>query len=118
MKLLLRWLLSAFALMAIAYYIVPGIHVSNFYAALVAALVLALINLLIRPLILLLTLPFNVLTLGLFTLIINALLFWFTSTLVKGFVVEGFWPAFWGAFAMWLVNWFLSALFNINADRR
>lgn len=104
--------------MAIAYYIVPGIRVSNFYAALIAALVLALVNLLIRPLILLLTLPFNVLTLGLFTLVINALLFWFTSTMVKGFVVDGFWPAFWGAFAMWIVNWILGSLFRTNSERR
>lgn len=60
MKLLLRWLLSAAALMGLAYYL-PGIHVSNFYAALIAAFVLALVNILIRPLILLLTLPLKIL---------------------------------------------------------
>ena len=111
MRLIIRWLATAGALLAIAYYhLIPGISVTNFYAALVAVLVLGLINALIRPLILLLTLPFNILTLGLFTLIINALLFWFASTLVKGFNVSGFWAAFWGSLAMWVVNWFINGL--------
>lgn len=112
MRLIIRWLVSAAALMVIAYYIVPGITVTNFYAALVAALVLGLVNALIKPIILFFTLPFNILTLGLFTLVINALLFWFTSTIVKGFDVAGFWPAFWGALAMWVVNWFVNGLFK------
>lgn len=109
MRIIVRWLLSALALMAIATY-VPGITVGTFYTALVVALVLGLINALIRPVILFFTLPFNILTLGLFTLIINAVLFWFASTLVKGFNVAGFWPAFWGALAMWVLNWFISSL--------
>lgn len=97
--------------MLIAYYgVVPGIRITNFYAAVIAVLVLGLVNALIKPLILLLTLPFNILTLGLFTLIINALLFWFSSTIVKGFDVAGFWPAFWGALAMWVMNWFITGL--------
>jgi putative membrane protein len=115
MSLLLRWLLSALALIAIAYY-VPGISVTNLYAALVAALVLGLVNALIRPIILVLTLPFNVITLGLFTLVINALMFWFASTLVKGFGVAGFWPAFWGAMLMWLCNWLIASL--LRSDRK
>lgn len=109
MRLLLRWLLSALALLAITY-IVKGIVVSNFYAALVAALVLGLVNALIRPIIVVLTLPFNVITLGLFTLVINALMFWFASTLVKGFNVGGFWPAFFGAILMWVFNWFIASI--------
>lgn len=109
MKLLLRWLLSAAALMLVAYF-VPGIVVGSFYAALVAALILGLINALIRPFILILTLPINILTLGLFTLIINALMFWLASSIVKGFFVAGFWPAFWGAFAMWLISWVVNSL--------
>jgi len=109
MKLLFRWLLSACTLLLIAYY-VPGILVTSIYAALIAALVLGLINALIRPLVILLTLPVNILTLGLFTLVINALLFWFASTIVKGFFVAGFWPAFWGALIMWLVGWFVNVL--------
>ncbi|KKU26060.1 MAG: putative membrane protein [Candidatus Magasanikbacteria bacterium GW2011_GWA2_46_17] len=104
MRLVFRWLLSALALLFIAYYI-PGIRVESFYTALVAALVLGLANALIRPILLVLTLPVTILTLGLFTFVINALLFWFVSTLVKGFDVAGFWPAFFGALIMWVVGW-------------
>lgn len=95
--------------MLVAYYI-PGLSVQSFYAALVAALVLGLINALIRPLIILFTLPINLLTLGLFTFLINALLFWFASTVVKGFTVAGFWPAFWGALIMSIVGWAVNSL--------
>ncbi|MDO8625974.1 MAG: phage holin family protein [Candidatus Magasanikbacteria bacterium] len=109
MKLFIRWLLSAAALVLLAYYI-PGISIANFYAAIVAALVLGLINALIKPIIVVLTLPFNILTLGLFSLLINTFCFWFASTVVKGFGVAGFWPAFWGAFAMWVFNWFVGSL--------
>jgi putative membrane protein len=109
MKLLLRWLVSAAALMLIAMY-VPGIKVAGFYTALIAALIFGLINALIRPLALLLTLPVNLLTLGLFTFIINALMFWLASTVVKGFYVSGFWPAFWGALVMWVVSWFTNMM--------
>ncbi len=109
MRLLLRWLVSALSLLAITYF-VKGISVNNFYAALVAALVLGLVNALIRPIIVVLTLPFNVITLGLFTLVINAFMFWFASTLVKGFNVAGFWPAFFGALLMWLFNWFIASI--------
>ena len=109
MKLLLRWLVSAAALMLIAMY-VPGIKVAGFYTALIAALIFGLINALIRPLALLLTLPVNLLTLGLFTFVINALMFWLASTVVKGFYVSGFWPAFWGALVMWVVSWFTNMM--------
>lgn len=97
--------------MLITYYI-PGITITTFYTALIAALILGLVNALIKPIILILTLPFNVLTLGLFTLVINALLFWFASTVVKGFYVAGFWPAFWGAIIMWILGWFINSLFK------
>ena len=97
--------------MLIAYYhFVPGVYVTNFYAALVAVLALGLINALIKPIIVVLTLPFNILTLGFFTLIINTFLFWLAATVVKGFYVSGFWPAFWGALAMWVANWFINGL--------
>ncbi|HLC69852.1 MAG TPA: phage holin family protein [Patescibacteria group bacterium] len=109
MKLILRWLISALALLAIAAW-VPGIEVSNFYSALIAALILGLINALIRPLVLLLTLPVNILTLGLFTLVINALMFWLASSMVKGFEVTGFWPAFLGAVLMWIVSWIVNGV--------
>ena len=111
MSLLLRWLFSAISLMLVAY-LVPGITVVSFFAALMAALVLGLVNALIRPVLSLLTLPVNILTLGLFTLVINALLFWLASSIVKGFNVAGFWPAFWGALVMWLISWMLNGIFN------
>src|SRR3989338_11044424 len=104
MKLVLRWLFSAAALMLLPY-VIAGISVQSFYSALVAALILGLINSLIRPVLLLLTLPVNVLTLGLFTLVINTFLFWLAATVVKGFNVADFWSAFWGALIMWLVGW-------------
>lgn len=109
MKLILRWIFSAATLMLVAYY-VPGIGVASFYAALVAALILGLINALIRPLAILFTLPVNILTLGLFTLVINALMFWLASSIVKGFYVAGFWPAFWGALVVWVVSWLVNIL--------
>ncbi len=109
MQLLLRWLINAIAIMLIAIYL-PGIGISSFYAALIAALVLGILNALIRPLLVLLTLPVNILTLGLFTLVINAFLLWVTSTIVKGFFVGGFWPAFWGALILSIVSWLTSWL--------
>lgn len=109
MRLLLRWLVSALTLLLVAYY-VPGIVVMSFYAALIAALILGLMNAIIRPLIIILTLPVNILTLGLFTLVINALMFWLASSVVKGFYVSGFAAAFWGALIMWLVSWVVNGL--------
>jgi putative membrane protein len=111
MYLILRWLINAATILVIAYYL-PGITVSGFYAALIAALILGVINALLRPLLILLTLPVNVLTLGLFTLVINALLFWFTATIVKGFSVADFTSAFLGALIMWLVSWITNWLFK------
>lgn len=111
MKLIFRWFINAGTLLLLATYL-PGIEVSGWYAALITALVLGLLNALIKPILLLLTLPVNVLTLGLFTFVINALLFWFVATVVKGFAVAGFWPAFWGALIMSLVSWLISGLFH------
>ena len=89
MKLLARWLVSALALLLVAY-LVPGTAVASFFpTALVAALVLGLVNAFVRPLVQLLTLPLTCLTLGLFSLVINAVLFWAVSEFVDGFVVEG-----------------------------
>lgn len=109
MSLLIRWLINALTLLGIAYYL-PGVVVSGFYAALITALILGLVNAVIKPIIVFLTLPLNILTLGLFTFIINALLFWFVSTFVKGFDVAGFWPAFWGALIMTVVGWIINGL--------
>lgn len=111
MKLLFKWLINALALLGIAY-LIRGISVSSFYVALVAALVLGLINALVKPILILLTLPVNILTLGLFTFVINALLFWFASTVVKGFGVADFAAAFWGALCLSIVSWLTHILFG------
>jgi putative membrane protein len=94
--LLLRWLLNALILILVAR-LTPGIEFTSFWAALVTSLVLGFLNALIRPLILILTLPINLLTLGLFTLVINALMFWLAGSIVKGFDIASFGSAFIGA---------------------
>ena len=93
---LFRWLVNALLLMLIPY-IVTSVEIKNFYTALVTALVLGLVNAVIRPILILLTLPINILTLGLFTLVINGLMFWFVASFVKGFAIPDFWTAFWAA---------------------
>jgi putative membrane protein len=109
MRLLLVWLINALALIAVAY-LMPGVSVSSFGAALVAALVLGLINAVIRPVLVLLTLPVTLLTLGLFIFVLNGLLFWMVGTWLEGFEVAGFWSAVFGAILFSLVSWALSAL--------
>jgi putative membrane protein len=108
-NLVLVWLINALALLALPY-IVPSVQVDSFYTALVAALLLGLANTLIRPLLVLLTLPATVLTLGLFIFVINGLLFWFVASFVKGFSVAGFWSAVLGAIVYALISWAASAL--------
>jgi putative membrane protein len=109
MRLLLVWLINALALIAVAY-LMPGVSVSTFGAALVAALVLGLINAVVRPILVLLTLPVTLLTLGLFIFVLNGLLFWMVGTWLEGFEVAGFWSGVFGAILFSLVSWALSAL--------
>ena len=110
MNLLLRWLVGALALLLVAYFL-PGIAVANFFpAAVVAALVLGLVNAFIRPLVKLLTLPLTCLTLGLFSLVINAVLFWAVAEFVDGFAVEGAVAALLGSLAYSLVTAAASAV--------
>src|SRR5205085_10007936 len=89
-RLLLAWLIHTVALIAVAY-LVPGVTVASFATALVAALVLGLVNTVIRPILILLTLPATILTLGLFIFVINGLLFWLVGSFIQAFVVPGFW---------------------------
>jgi len=107
----LRWLLNTVVLMIVAY-IVPGVSFSGFWPALITSAIFGLINAVIRPIMIVLTLPINILTLGLFTLIINALMFWLTATIVKGFEVANFGAAFWGALVYWLIITFINYLFE------
>jgi len=109
MRLLIVWLINTLSLMAVAY-LMPSISVSSFWAALVAALVLGLVNAVIRPILILLTLPATILTLGLFIFVINGLLFWFVGSFIEGFFVAGFWAGVFGAIIYSLISWLLSAL--------
>lgn len=89
MRLLLKWLLHALALLAVTY-LYSGVQVSSFTSALIAAAVIGLLNMVVRPVLVVLTLPVTVVTLGLFLFVINALMFWAASGLLSGFVVAGF----------------------------
>ncbi len=109
MRLLLIWILNALALLALPL-LFRSIHVDSFTTALVAALVLALVNTLIRPILVLLTLPATLLTLGLFIFVINGLLFWFVGSFIKGFAVDGFWAGVFGAIVYSVISWALSSL--------
>jgi putative membrane protein len=109
LRLLLVWLINAVALIAVAY-LMPSISVSSFGAALVAALVLGLVNAIVRPVLVLLTLPVTILTLGLFIFVLNGLLFWMVGSWLEGFNVGGFWAGVFGAIVFSLVSWLLSAL--------
>jgi putative membrane protein len=109
MRLILLWILNAVALLAVAY-LMPSIHVASFGAALLAALLLGLVNAVVRPLLLLLTLPVTLLTLGLFIFVINGLMFWFAGSLIEGFSVSGFWPAVFGSLLYSVVSWALASL--------
>jgi putative membrane protein len=108
-RLLAAWLINTVALIAVAY-LLPGISVSNFVTALIAALVLGLVNAIVRPILIVLTLPATVLTLGLFIFILNGLLFWMVGYFVEGFTVSGFWAGFFGAIVFSIISWLLSAL--------
>jgi putative membrane protein len=109
MTLLLVWILNAVTLLIVAY-ILPGIVVSSFWSAMFAALVLGLINMLVKPIFILLTLPITIVTLGLFLLVINALMFWFAGSILKGFQVNGFWWAVGGALFYSVISGFLTSL--------
>ena len=103
MKLFFHWLIAALAI-GIAAYLVPGVTI-NPVSALIAAVVLGALNLFIRPILMVLALPINLLTLGLFSLVINALLVMLASLLVPGFMVDGFWTALIFAVVLAVINW-------------
>ena len=117
MGFLIRLIVNAIALIAVAY-IVPGVHVSGYVGAIVAALILGIVNAVLRPILFFISLPLEILTLGLFTLVINALLFWLVGVLNIGLTVNGFWPAFWGALVMTIVSWILSMLPGSSDEAR
>ena len=110
MKLILKLLITALALLGVAY-LLPGIGVTSFYIALIVAVILGVLNLIVKPILVLLTLPINILTLGLFTWVINGFLFWFVATFVDGFSVNGLWTAILGALIVSFFSWLGEKIF-------
>lgn len=108
-RLLLTWLINALALLAVPY-LMHSVQVDSFGSALLAALILGFVNTIVRPILVVLTLPVTVITLGLFILVINGLMFWVVAQLVGGFHVAGFWSAVGGAILYSIVSWALSTL--------
>ncbi|HBA54191.1 phage holin family protein [Syntrophorhabdus aromaticivorans] len=105
--LIIHWLVMTASIMIVAY-VIPGVTVSGFFAALWVALFLGIVNVLLKPLLILITLPINILTLGLFTFIINGLLILLASSVIKGFQVSGFWVAVLFSILLSIVNFLLN----------
>lgn len=109
MRLLATWLINALALLALPY-LMHSVSMDSFGTALIVAVVLGFVNTIIRPILLILTLPVTVLTMGLFIFVINGLMFWGVANLVDGFHVAGFWAAVGGALLYSVISWTLSTL--------
>lgn len=113
MKILMRVLATAVTLLLISNF-VEGIHVDNFYIALVVAVMWGILGLTVRPVLHILTLPINIITFGLFSFVLNALLFWFLATFIQGFDVAGFVPALIGTVILSVVGWALHSATSSN----
>lgn len=109
--LFIRWLMLTVAILAAAY-VLDGIEIDGFFSAFFAAAILGILNALLRPILLLITLPLNILTLGLFTFVINALMLMMASGVIAGFHVQGFWWAVVGSLIISAVSWLLTSLVN------
>lgn len=109
MHFLIRLIVNAVALVVVAY-VLPGVSVTGPIGALIAAFVLGIVNAILRPILIILTLPIQIVTLGLFTFIINGVLFYWVGHWGIGLTVDGFWPAFWGAIVLGIVSFVLSSL--------
>lgn len=112
-KFIARWIVSTLALFLTAS-LLQSVEVTGIAAALIAAAVLGIVNMFLKPLALILTLPLNILTLGLFTLVINGFMLYITSALVPGFDVTGFWGAVGGALVLSVFNMILNGIFDIE----
>lgn len=109
MNILLKWLISASSII-LAAYLIPGVVVDSFWAALWLAVLLGLINITFRPILLILTLPINILTLGLFTFVINGALILFASSVMDGFSVSGFWIACGFSIVLSIISYILNTV--------
>ena len=104
MNLLFRWLILVLAVVASAYFI-PGILIVGILPAVIAGAALALIHIIVRPILKILTLPINLVTFGIFSIVLNGIVFWFVSTLIVGFTVDNYLAAFTGSVIVSLLNW-------------
>jgi len=116
MKLLLKWFIMA-ASIVIAAYFIPGVKVGSFMSAIWVALFLGIVNVLVRPLLIFITLPINILTLGFFTFVINAVLILLASTVIKGFEVSGFWWAVLYGIVLSAINFLLNLIVQTDRER-
>ncbi len=116
MRILLVWILNAIALWLVTL-LMSGVRVDDELSALIAAIVLGLVNALIKPILVILTLPVTVVTLGLFLLVLNGLLFWGVASLLPGFHVDGFWWGVGGALLYSVLTWAFSTLLPQEARR-
>jgi putative membrane protein len=107
MFLVLKWLIMAVSIV-VAAHVIPGVTLASFWSAVLVALFLGIVNVLIKPVLILVTLPINILTLGLFTFVINAVLILLASSVIKGFHVSGFWVAMLFSIILSIVNYILS----------
>lgn len=112
-QLLIKWIVNSTALLIVAH-VVSGVTLDNWMVVFVAAIVLGLLNAFLRPVLIFLTLPASIVTLGLFTLVINAFLFYLAAYMVKGFHVTDFWHAFLAAFVFSCVSFFLNLFIGTN----
>lgn len=113
MNLFLKWLITALAIL-ISAYAIPGVAISGVWAALWLAVFLGVVNIVIKPILILITLPINILTLGLFTFVINALLILLSSTVIKGFTVSGFWQAMLFSIVLSIFSYILNKVFSLK----
>lgn len=111
-----KFIIQLIGLGLVVYYVLPslvaGITIEDYRTAIIAALLFAFINIAIKPILNVITLPFNILTLGLFGLVVNILLFWFVASIISGFIVTGFVAALFGALILTIANWLLDSLTN------
>lgn len=108
MRIIARWFITALSLL-LATVLIPAIHIASFWTALLVAVILGIVNLLLRPILIILTLPITILTLGLFTFVINGLLFWFVASFVKGFTIDA---TGWAAFGIAIAGAFVVSVFS------
>ena len=113
--LVLSWIISAISILIVGH-VIPGFDVQSFGSALIAAIVIGLINATIGLFLKIITFPLSILTFGIFLLVINALMLMFASSLLEGFTITGFWPAFFGAIVLAIVNMLIRSLVGAAAE--